>query len=104
MMKEKDPAAALDILEPLAEGFVFTELSNPRCLSLQAWRDIAQNRRIHGLFHSDPQAALDAARALAGPEGLVVVSGSLFLVAEILGNQVCHSNNPGGIAAQPRFP
>ncbi|HKX12511.1 MAG TPA: Mur ligase family protein, partial [bacterium] len=38
MMKEKDPAAALDILGPMADAWVFAELANPRCLALEAWR------------------------------------------------------------------
>ncbi len=91
MMKEKDPEAALDILGPLAAGFVFTELANPRCLPLDAWRERAKKRKLHAEFFSNPQAALDAARKLAGLEGLIVAAGSLFLVAEILGNDVCHS-------------
>ncbi|HKY61961.1 MAG TPA: folylpolyglutamate synthase/dihydrofolate synthase family protein [bacterium] len=104
MMKGKDPAAAMDTLGPLAGTFVFTELGGSRSLPLAAWQDLAEKRRFHTVFFANPRAALEAARELAGPEGRVIVTGSLFLVAEILGNRVCHSNNSGAIAARPRFP
>ncbi|HEX5032997.1 MAG TPA: folylpolyglutamate synthase/dihydrofolate synthase family protein, partial [bacterium] len=104
MMKEKDPAAAVDILGPLADAFVFTELDSSRSLPLQAWQELAEKRRLHAVFFAKPRAALEAARDLAGPEGRVIVTGSLFLVAEILANRVCHSNTSGAIAARLRFP
>jgi dihydrofolate synthase / folylpolyglutamate synthase len=32
----------------------------------------------------DPRAAVERARELAGPEGVVVVTGSIYLVADLL--------------------
>jgi dihydrofolate synthase/folylpolyglutamate synthase len=32
----------------------------------------------------DPRAALDRARALAGPGGVVVATGSIYLIADLL--------------------
>jgi dihydrofolate synthase / folylpolyglutamate synthase len=91
MMREKDPEIALDCLAPLAKHFVFTELSNPRCLPVEAWRDLAKKRKLHADFSPNSQVALDLARDRAGPEGLVVVTGSLYLVAEILANLDCQA-------------
>ena len=41
--------------------------------------------RVGAIQVEDPTAALDRARALAGPQGLVVVCGSLYLIGALRG-------------------
>jgi len=80
MSKEKDQALALRLLNELKPQFYFCEFPNPRSLSVDSWRAQAQEVGLSGKFFSDPRQALAAAREETGPEGLVVVTGSLFLV------------------------
>ncbi|HEX9476621.1 MAG TPA: folylpolyglutamate synthase/dihydrofolate synthase family protein [Candidatus Dormibacteraeota bacterium] len=84
MLSERDPVellAALRTLRP--DRAVFTEPTS-------AGGHAAPAAELARIFGGDaeavlpPQAALDRAKALAGPDGNVLVCGSLYLVGEIL--------------------
>jgi dihydrofolate synthase/folylpolyglutamate synthase len=83
MMKEKDVSAALKILSPLGADFYFTEVPSPRSLTLQQWREICGRMKISGEFIGAPREALEAAKRRSDPNGLVVVTGSLYLVGAV---------------------
>jgi dihydrofolate synthase/folylpolyglutamate synthase len=68
----------IDLLAPLAEHRVYTA---PKGRAPTPPEVIAS--RFPGKTAVDPIAALAMARELIGPNGLVVVAGSIFLVAEI---------------------
>ena len=88
MSEDKDVAAVVALLAPLAERVVVTRaLASPRALAPEALADIVRARpggsdRPEPLTAADPAAALELASELAGEGGTVVVAGSLFLVGE----------------------
>ena len=84
MLSERDPVQlleALGTLDPAAA--VFTEPSSAAGHVISADRLAASYGR-GGEAVKPPLAALARARALAGPDGNVLVCGSLYLVGEIL--------------------
>ncbi|HVH63324.1 MAG TPA: Mur ligase family protein [Candidatus Dormibacteraeota bacterium] len=84
MLSERDPVqllAALKTLRPHAA--VFTEAASARGHAVRA-ESLAQLFGPGGHADHPAASALDAARELAGPEGNVLVCGSLYLVGEIL--------------------
>jgi dihydrofolate synthase / folylpolyglutamate synthase len=85
VLDDKDAAGMLRELVPLASGAVFTASRNPRALSpatlSSLWDQLGgPAAEIEG----DPRAAVERARALAGEEGAVVATGSIYLVADLL--------------------
>jgi dihydrofolate synthase/folylpolyglutamate synthase len=84
MLSERDPVEllkALRTLEPAAAVFTEPESAGGHAVSAQ------QLARIYGPDSEallPARAALDRARDLAGPDGNVLVCGSLYLVGEIL--------------------
>lgn len=84
MLSERDPVQlleALGTLEPAA--VVFTEPSSAGGHAISADRLAASYGR-GGEAVKPPPAALARAKVLAGPDGNVLVCGSLYLVGEIL--------------------
>ncbi len=84
MLTERDPAALLAALQTLRpDHAVFTEATSALGHSVPAYE-------LASIFGHDadavlpPEAALDRAKELAGPDGNVLVCGSLYLVGEIL--------------------
>lgn len=83
-MRDKDAAGILDPLGGALAGIVLTRPRVERAADPGTLREIAASRVRTVVVEPDPGAALDRARELAGPEGLVLVAGSLYLVGEIL--------------------
>jgi folylpolyglutamate synthase/dihydropteroate synthase len=84
MLSERDPAQLLAALRTLApEKAVFTEPSSAAEHAVSA-------PELAAIFGADaeavlpPAVALERAKELAGPDGNVLVCGSLYLVGEIL--------------------
>src|SRR5256712_4465868 len=84
MLSERDPVqllAALRTLKP--EAVVFTEPASAHGHAIEA--DTLDELYGPGAYVARPAgAALEKARELAGPAGNVLVSGSLYLVGEVL--------------------
>lgn len=89
MLADRDPSAFMAALDPLRiDAVVACTVVSPRSLPAA---DIAATCAAHGLpveIQSDPKQAVEVAVAAAGEDGLVVVTGSLYLAADIL-------NSPG---------
>ncbi|HMK93738.1 MAG TPA: cyanophycin synthetase [Thermoleophilia bacterium] len=86
IMADKAVGEMLDVLSPLLDVLVCTTASEAR--SLPAGELAAKARRAGGgrlsvEVEPDPHEAVAAARRLAGPEGSVLVSGSLYLLADL---------------------
>jgi dihydrofolate synthase/folylpolyglutamate synthase len=82
-MADKDIAG---ILAPLASQVAGVVATTPGVLRAADSLDLAAAARAQGLVaeaEPEPARALEKARALAGPRGLVLVSGSLYLVGEV---------------------
>ncbi len=92
IVDDKDPQAILAALAPAAAAIVATRSDNPRALPSATLAAIAARLVPDAAACDDADAALAEARRRAGPGGLVVVCGSMFLVgmlrARVLGEPV----------------
>ena len=88
ILDDKDPAAMLAALLPLCDQVVFCRIGNPRGLSPATL--LSQARQVGGLgggaLHTerDAHAAVELARELAGSDGIVLATGSIYLLADLL--------------------
>ena len=89
ILDDKDAAGMLKALLGKTAGAVFTRSLNPRALSPATLASLADQLGGLGgwdpIIVPDPHAAVARARELAGPDGAVVVTGSIYLVADLLG-------------------
>lgn len=94
ILDDKDAAAMLAALLPHCASVVFTRSSNPRALPPAALESLARQQDGPARRESepDPGRAVELARDLAGPDGIVLATGSIYLVADLLAP-------PGGRAA-----
>jgi dihydrofolate synthase/folylpolyglutamate synthase len=92
IVDDKDPVAMLVALASVAAAIVTTRSDNPRALPPAMLAATAAPFATDVSAVEDPVAALEEARRKAGPGGLVVVCGSMFLVgmlrARVLGEPV----------------
>jgi dihydrofolate synthase / folylpolyglutamate synthase len=85
ILDDKDAAGMLAELIPMCRALVLTASRNPRALppptlqSLAAQLGGPPTEVIRG-----PRPALERARKLAGPDGLVLATGTIYLVADLL--------------------
>jgi dihydrofolate synthase / folylpolyglutamate synthase len=82
VLDDKDAAAMLRALLPLCTEVVFTQSANPRALPAGTLESLA--RQVGGPPARTVQEPLEAARAAAGPGGVVVATGSIYLIADLL--------------------
>ncbi len=85
VLDDKDAAGMLRALLPLADAVVFTRSANPRSLSPATLATLAE--QLGGPpaeAVGDPRVAVERARELAGPDGAVVVTGSIYLIADLV--------------------
>ncbi len=86
ILDDKDAAAMLRALLRSCDALICTSSHNPRALPPPTLESLA--RQLEGPpteVVGAPGAALARARALAGREGVVVATGSIYLVADLLG-------------------
>jgi dihydrofolate synthase/folylpolyglutamate synthase len=82
ILKDKDAAAMLGALLPVAEHVVFTRSANPRAIAPDELAELAG--RDDAVVIEDPKAALARAKELAGPGGAVLATGSIYLIADLV--------------------
>jgi dihydrofolate synthase/folylpolyglutamate synthase len=85
VLDDKDAAGMLKAILSLCSAMVFTSSHNPRALPPGTLQSLA--RQLGGPETEivvDPRAAVARARELAGPDGSVLVAGSLYLVADLV--------------------
>ena len=84
ILADKDYKKVIDEILPYAAEFYTLTPQNPRALSAD---DLAAELSGHGIKATscgeDFDAGLDAAMAAAGPDGLVVIFGSLYLAGTV---------------------
>jgi dihydrofolate synthase/folylpolyglutamate synthase len=88
-MADKDLAPMLARIGPLVDRWYFTDLPTPRAASAQAlleqWQALPGRRGdVTASTHANPEDALDAAAAAAGPTDRILVFGSFFTVGGVL--------------------
>jgi dihydrofolate synthase/folylpolyglutamate synthase len=83
-MRDKALQEMADILFPIAEHVVLTQVNNPRSATTGELRQAASHTGT--VMHEEPMvaAAMARAREVSNPEGLIVVTGSIFLVGEAM--------------------
>jgi dihydrofolate synthase/folylpolyglutamate synthase len=85
VLEDKDAAAMLAQLLPQVDQAVYTRSQNPRSLSPATLASLAEKLGgPPGVTVSEPRAAVDHARSLAGPGGAVLATGSIYLVADLV--------------------
>jgi dihydrofolate synthase/folylpolyglutamate synthase len=86
VLEDKDAAGILAALQPLVQTAVFTRSSRagalPPAVLESLWGQIGGGE---ARVVPDPVQAVATARSLAGPAGAVLVTGSIYLLAELVG-------------------
>jgi dihydrofolate synthase / folylpolyglutamate synthase len=85
VLEDKDAAAMLAALLPLCAGAVFTTNANPRALSPATLSSLAGQVGAPPVtrVEADPRRAVALAGELAGSGGVVLATGSIYLVADL---------------------
>jgi dihydrofolate synthase/folylpolyglutamate synthase len=86
VLDDKDARPMLESLLALCAGVVFTASANPRALAPTALAALAGDlpARVAARVERDPRRALAIARELAGADGVVLATGSIYLVADLM--------------------
>jgi dihydrofolate synthase/folylpolyglutamate synthase len=88
VLEDKDAAGMLEALLPAVDRAIFTRSSNPRSLPPATLATLAEKMGGPPLeTAADPQLAVDRARELAGRDGAVLATGSIYLVADLVREQ-----------------
>ncbi len=85
VLDDKDAAGMLAKLLPTCDALIFTSSQNPRALPPPTLQSLS--RQLHGPpseIVGDPRAAVTRARELAGEGGIVIATGSIYLVADLI--------------------
>ncbi|MGC2162850.1 MAG: folylpolyglutamate synthase/dihydrofolate synthase family protein, partial [Silvibacterium sp.] len=82
-LKDKAFTEMAQVLFPLFDTVVLTEVSSPRTASLQAMQTAAEATGTRVLTASSPKEALAKVLELTPLDGIVVATGSVYLVGEI---------------------
>jgi dihydrofolate synthase/folylpolyglutamate synthase len=85
VLDDKDAAGMLSALLPLFDSAIFTRCANPRALSPATLESLAA--KVEGPPSetvAEPRAAIERAQEIAGPDGAVVATGSIYLIADLV--------------------
>ncbi|WP_144605012.1 bifunctional folylpolyglutamate synthase/dihydrofolate synthase [Algoriphagus algorifonticola] len=82
MVQDKDVTKILRLL-PQSANFIFCEANIPRAMKASEFAKKAESIGIKGQIMVDVNEAIQFARKKAGPNDLIFVGGSTFVVAEI---------------------
>jgi dihydrofolate synthase / folylpolyglutamate synthase len=83
-MLDKDIRHVAEILFPIAERVIATRADNPRAASPGQIREAAARISIEIEDAADVPSALAQAKSVTGANGLVVVTGSIYIVGEAM--------------------
>ena len=83
ILDDKHAEGMLAALSAVADQFVATDSGNPRALDPEFLTAGARQRGMSAEAVPDPDVALSRARELAGPDGAVLVTGSLYLLERL---------------------
>lgn len=94
VLGDKDAAAMVGALATVADVIVATRSSHARAVAADELAAIARACGRPAQAVPAPAAALDAARSAAGPEGIVIIAGSLYLLADLRATVAVGGGNP----------
>ncbi len=83
-MGDKNVDLVVERLEPLLSGVVTTAVDHERAVPARDLAEMVIKQVDVPVLYSDSiEHAVDMARAEAGPDGAVLVTGSLYLIGEV---------------------
>jgi dihydrofolate synthase/folylpolyglutamate synthase len=85
ILRDKNVDGMLAALSALGDTVVATASAQARALSADELATLARRWFERTETEQDPGAALARARSIAGPDGAVLVTGSLYLLADLAG-------------------
>ena len=83
-MRDKEIGEMAEILFPLAEGVIATRADNPRSSAPEEIREAAIRTSAEILLAPSVGSALKQAQELAGRDGVIVITGSIYIVGEAM--------------------
>ena len=84
ILDDKDAAAMLRALLRRCATFVCTAAPSPRALPAATLASLVEQLGAAAEIVPSPRAAVARAREIAGPEGAVVATGSIYLIADLV--------------------
>jgi dihydrofolate synthase/folylpolyglutamate synthase len=84
-LRDKAIQEIAEVLFPVAEKVVVTQVNNPRAATTEELLQAGSRTGAVMLTEQTVPAALARAREVSKPDGLIVVTGSIFLVGEAMG-------------------
>lgn len=85
-VNDKDPTKALPFL-PKEAIYYFAKANIPRGLDAKTLQEMAKSYGLNGRAYISVKNALQAAKKKAGPDDLIFIGGSIFVVGEVLPRQ-----------------
>lgn len=82
VLDDKDAQSIVDELAPLADEVIYTRSDSSRSLSPEEFEALCAGRARHSIVKAGLKESLAEARALAGPEDLIVITGSLTMAGQ----------------------
>lgn len=83
MVKDKEADRIFDLL-PKTAHYYFTQAHIPRSIEAETLMKMANEHELKGKYYQDVNAALKEAKLKAKNDDLILVCGSIFLVAEVI--------------------
>jgi dihydrofolate synthase/folylpolyglutamate synthase len=83
-MRDKAISEMCEILFPLAERVITTQAENPRSATPQQIRDAAHRTHTDIELSANVASALARAKELAATDGIIVITGSIYVVGEAM--------------------
>jgi len=85
ILKNKDVDAIASALCPIADRVIITRVSSPRALPPeQIWSKIKRYSNFEPLIENNVKTAIERAKMILKKRGLICVTGSVYLVGEVL--------------------
>ena len=84
VMRDKAVREIAEILFPLAERVIATRAENPRAASADEIAAAGEATGTEMIRAENVRAALELARKLSRRDGIVVITGSIYIVGEAL--------------------
>jgi dihydrofolate synthase/folylpolyglutamate synthase len=84
VMRDKAISEMCEILFPLAERVITTQPDNPRAATPQEIGDAAHRTHTEIELSANVASALARAKELAGTDGIIVITGSIYVVGEAM--------------------
>src|SRR6202045_4264276 len=84
-MRDKAIREIANIIFPLADRVIAAQAENPRAASPQEIAELGAQAQTEIMQAKSVQEALERGRVLAGNKGVIVITGSIYIVGEALG-------------------